>query len=81
MPHLRSRTPVFGLTTPVFGCTLLPMNSIHGNRELSDRRQPVAEQLAYYQHCLRLAEAGFTTMRSAEFYRRQILYFTQEGSR
>lgn len=50
---------------------------IHGNRELSDRRQSAAEQIQYYRHQLKLAQAGHTTRRPVEFYERQILFFQE----
>lgn len=55
------------------------MNSIHGNRELTDRRASVEQQIAFYRHQLALARAGHSTRRSAEFLERQLLYFQSEA--
>ena len=51
------------------------------DKRFTDRRQNIAEQIAYYEHQAQLAEKGLSSRRSAEFYRRQVQYLTQEGAR
>ena len=51
------------------------------DKQLTDRRQNTQELIAYYEHQAQLAEKGLTHRRSAEFYRRQVQYLTQEGAR
>jgi hypothetical protein len=47
-------------------------------KSLTDRRQSIEAQIAFYTHQARLARLGHTTRRSAEFFERQIAYFRTE---
>lgn len=46
---------------------------------LTDRRQSIEAQIAFYQTQARLARLGLSTRRSAEFYERQIQFFREFG--
>jgi hypothetical protein len=47
-------------------------------KQLTDRRQSIEAQIAFYQTQARLARMGLDTRRSPEFYERQIQYFRSE---
>jgi hypothetical protein len=46
-------------------------------KQLTDRRQSIEAQIAFYTHQARLARLGHTTRRSAEFYLRQVQFFRE----
>jgi hypothetical protein len=48
------------------------------SKQLSDRRQSVEVQVAFYETQAQLARMGLNTRRSVEFYERQIAYFRSE---
>jgi hypothetical protein len=48
-------------------------------KQLTDRRQRIEAQIAFYQTQARLARMGFNTRRSAEFFERQISYLQEFG--
>ena len=50
------------------------------DKQFTDRRASVEQQIAFYRLQLEMARRGITE-RPPEFFERQILYFQMEGAR